>query len=411
MADGSELPQSSADVTADVTVLLCVPRRVQERLQELHQRPAVHGVRFLLHEPDAQVEEEPPLPSCDLVVHKAVNDLALRRGDAAAAARYVTLQALAARGVPMLDPLDAMPLFADRAALCRALEAAGPSVARQPRYLEVCARAPGGSGGGGGGGSVLEAARAAGLRLPLLCKPLLACGPPASHDLGVALSEEGLRRVEAPVLLQEYVAHHGGTMLKGYCVGRHVHVVERPSLPDLRNAEAASGLVRFDSQQPLPAGSAFGLDDARGRPAAAALSDDVTSGAQEAAAAGTGGAWGLRRACVERITLDLVHRLGVQLLGDRHPDPNPSPNLNPSPSPSPNPKSLTLTRRAAPRRGRGVRGGALRRPSLGGVHRRAPAVRGRRQLLPARPALLPRLRARAGGPGQAARWVGTRGRY
>ena len=34
---------------------------------------------------------------------------------------------------------------------------------------------------------------------------------PASHDLGVALSEEGLRRVEAPVLLQEYIAHHGGT--------------------------------------------------------------------------------------------------------------------------------------------------------------------------------------------------------
>ena len=132
-------------------------------------------------------------------------------------------------------------------------------------------------------------------------------------------------------------------MLKGYCVGRHVHVVERPSLPDLRNAEAASGLVRFDSQQPLPAGSAFGLDDARGRPAAAALSDDVTSGAQEAAAAGTGGAWGLRRACVERITLDLAHRLGVQLLGDRDPDPNPSPTLNPSPSPSPHPKSLTLT--------------------------------------------------------------------
>ena len=170
----SELPLSSADLTADVTVLLCVPRRVQERLQELHQQPAVHGVRFLLHDPDPVVEEAPPLPSCDLVVHKAVNDLALRRSDAAAAARYVTLQALAARGVPLLDPLDAMPLFADRAALCRALEAAGPSVVRQPRYLEVRASAPGEN---GGGGSVLEAARAAGLRLPLLCKPLLACDP------------------------------------------------------------------------------------------------------------------------------------------------------------------------------------------------------------------------------------------
>ena len=166
-----ERPLSCADVTADVTVLLCVPRRVQERLQELHQGQVVHGARFLLHGPDPEVEEGSPLPSCDLVVHKAVNDLALLH-DGDAAARYATLQKLAARGVPMLDPLESMPLFADRGALCRALEAAGPSVVRQPRYLEVCASS--------GSGSVLEAARAAGLRLPLLCKPLLACRPPAS---------------------------------------------------------------------------------------------------------------------------------------------------------------------------------------------------------------------------------------
>ena len=31
--------------------------------------------------------------------------------------------------------------------------------------------------------SVLEAARAAGLRLPLLCKPLLACGPVSAQPL------------------------------------------------------------------------------------------------------------------------------------------------------------------------------------------------------------------------------------
>ena len=48
-------------------------------------------------------------------------------------------------------------------------------------YLEVRASASGGR-------SVLEAARAAGLRLPLLYKPLLACGPPASHELAVSLA-------------------------------------------------------------------------------------------------------------------------------------------------------------------------------------------------------------------------------
>ena len=74
--------------------------------------------------------------------------------------------------------------------------------------------------------------------------------------------------------------------------------------------------MRFDSQKPPPGSSAFGA------PAAAAAS----SGSQEAAAASDGaasdgaasdgdGAWALRRACVERITLGLAQRLGVQLLG------------------------------------------------------------------------------------------------
>ena len=31
-------------------------------------------------------------------------------------------------------------------------------------------------------------------------------------------------------------------MLKGYCVGRQVHVVERPSLPDLRRAGSAGSV-------------------------------------------------------------------------------------------------------------------------------------------------------------------------
>ena len=132
MAEAEAPPPSCADVT----VLLCVPRRVQERLQELHQGQAVHGVRFLLHDPDPEVEDGPPLPLCDLVVHKAVNDLALLRdGDAAAAARYATLQKLAARGVPMLDPLEAMPLFADRGAPVWSKSSLGSAPARLLRLL------------------------------------------------------------------------------------------------------------------------------------------------------------------------------------------------------------------------------------------------------------------------------------
>ena len=66
--------------------------------------------------------------------------------------------------------------------------------------------------------------------------------------------------------------------------------------------------MRFDSQKPPPGSRAFGA------PAAAAAS----SASQQAAAGSDDAcqdAWSLRRACVERITLSLAERLGVQLLG------------------------------------------------------------------------------------------------
>jgi inositol-1,3,4-trisphosphate 5/6-kinase/inositol-tetrakisphosphate 1-kinase len=261
-----------------------VPRRVRERLQPLVDQ-TVQGVRFALHD----ASSEAPLPASDLVVHKAVNDVVLRSGDAAAAARYATLQQLAAR-VPLLDPLESMAVFADRGELCRMLDALRPGV-RQPRFLELREPAE----------SVLDAARAAGLRFPLLCKPLVACGPPASHELAVVLGEEGLRRVAAPVLLQEYVAHGSGVMLKGYCVGRRVHVVRRPSLPDLRHSgQDGTALVRFDSQQPPPDMAAFGAAAPAGPPPEDALADAE---------------WDRRRACVERIAHAVAEHLAVQLLG------------------------------------------------------------------------------------------------
>ena len=73
-------------------------------------------------------------------------------------------------------------------------------------------------------GTPLEAAEeqlaAAGLRYPLLAKPLWADGREGSHALGVLGSRQGLRQLVQgqapdgfglPVLLQEYVDHGGET--------------------------------------------------------------------------------------------------------------------------------------------------------------------------------------------------------
>lgn len=287
------MPDALSDTSgaqAPLTVLICVPRRVRDRLQGELLGQTVQGVRFMLHDPE---DEAGPPPACDLVIHKAVNDVVLRAGDAIAAARYASLQQLAS-SVPLLDPLESMAVFADRGELSRMLEELQPGV-RQPRFLEL--RGP--------TESVVDAARAAGLQLPLLCKPLVACGPPASHELALALCEEGLRRVQAPVLLQEYVAHESGTMLKGYCVGRRVHVVQRPSLPPLRGAgRDGTTLVRFDSQKPPPGARASG-----------AAPSPATASAAQRCGASDGAEWDRRRACVERIALAVAGHLAVQLLG------------------------------------------------------------------------------------------------
>tara|TARA_B110001452_G_scaffold50833_1_gene38859 strand:- start:786 stop:1871 length:1086 start_codon:yes stop_codon:yes gene_type:complete len=287
---------------AAITVLLCVPDKVRNRLGALLDAP-VQGVRFVPYVEEAGEDEEgrhattpPPLPACDLVLHKAVNDIVLRLDDAAAARRYATLERLAAR-VPLLDPLPSVALFADRGVLCRTLAGLRPEVP-QPRFLEL--REP--------SESVAAAARAAGMRFPLLCKPLVACGPAASHELAVALCEEGLSQVRPPVLLQEYVAHHGAVMYKGYCVGRRVHVAQRASLPDLRLAGhdgAATTLVRFDSQKPPPSASAFGVGTA-------ADAAPVTDGMGPAAASVEEER---RRACTEQIASRVGEQLGVELLG------------------------------------------------------------------------------------------------
>ena len=104
---------------------------------------------------------------------------------------------------------------------------------------------------------VAAAVRTAGLRFPVVCKPIQACGTVESHQLAVVMREAGLRTVRPPVLVQEYV-NHGGQMLKCYFAAGRVHVATRPSLPDLRSgAPGTPAAVRFDSQR-MPLAEAFG---------------------------------------------------------------------------------------------------------------------------------------------------------
>jgi len=73
---------------------------------------------------------------------------------------------------------------------------------------------------------------ASGFAYPLIAKPLTAAGTKFSHHMGIVLARDGLARLRAPCLLQEY-ANHGGELFKVYVLGGSVWVFSRESLPNL----------------------------------------------------------------------------------------------------------------------------------------------------------------------------------
>ncbi|CAL0320717.1 unnamed protein product [Lupinus luteus] len=99
----------------------------------------------------------------------------------------------------------------------------------------------------------------AGLKLPLVAKPLLVDGSAKSHELFLAYDESSLSELEPPLVLQEFV-NHGGILFKIYIVGETIKVVRRFSLPNISKHELSkvAGVYRF----PRVSCAAASADDA-----------------------------------------------------------------------------------------------------------------------------------------------------
>ncbi|KAJ7521804.1 hypothetical protein O6H91_19G068900 [Diphasiastrum complanatum] len=86
---------------------------------------------------------------------------------------------------------------------------------------------------------------AAGLKLPLVAKPLVADGTAKSHAMSLAYNEICLSELEPPLVLQEFV-NHGGVLFKVYIVGDANSVVRRFSLPDVDGCQHVDcGMMPF----------------------------------------------------------------------------------------------------------------------------------------------------------------------
>ncbi|XP_042007691.1 inositol-tetrakisphosphate 1-kinase 3-like [Salvia splendens] len=133
--------------------------------------------------------------------------------------------------------------------------------------------------------SIPGAVSKAGLRLPIVAKPLVA----KSHELSLAYDEFSLQKLEPPLVLQEFI-NHGGVLFKVYIVGEAIKVVRRYSLPDVSKYELSkcTGVYHF----PRVSCAAASADEADLDPRVAELPP---------------------RPLLERLAKELRRRLGLRL--------------------------------------------------------------------------------------------------
>ncbi|CAH8384555.1 unnamed protein product [Eruca vesicaria subsp. sativa] len=108
----------------------------------------------------------------------------------------------------------------------------------------------------------------AGLKFPLVAKPLWIDGTAKSHQLFLAYDRHSLAELDPPLVLQEFV-NHGGVMFKVFVVGDIIKVVRRFSLPNISNCDKAKvdGAFKF----PRVSSSAASADNADLDPSVAEL--------------------------------------------------------------------------------------------------------------------------------------------
>ncbi|XP_059306797.1 inositol-tetrakisphosphate 1-kinase 1-like [Lycium ferocissimum] len=80
--------------------------------------------------------------------------------------------------------------------------------------------------------SPLDAMTREGMKFPLIAKPLIADGSANSHQMSLVLNQNGLTKLNPPIVLQEFI-NHGGVIFKVYVAGDHVKCVKRKSLTDI----------------------------------------------------------------------------------------------------------------------------------------------------------------------------------
>lgn len=153
--------------------------------------------------------------------------------------------------VAIVDPPDAIERLHNRISMLQVVsdlaelaggEAGGGETFGVPKQIVVYSAA-----------DLADPAALAGLKLPVIAKPLVADGSAKSHKMALLFNRDGLLKLKPPIVLQEFV-NHGGVIFKVYVVGDHVRCVKRKSLPDVSEEKLGSsqGSVSFSQVSNIP---------------------------------------------------------------------------------------------------------------------------------------------------------------
>lgn len=97
------------------------------------------------------------------------------------------------------------------------------------------------------------------LGFPVIAKALAANGSELSHKMSLVFNNNGLKELEPPIVLQEFV-NHGGVIFKVYVAGKQIKCVKRRSLPDISEEKLgiSGGILAFSQISNLASEDASG---------------------------------------------------------------------------------------------------------------------------------------------------------
>ncbi|XP_067831018.1 inositol-tetrakisphosphate 1-kinase-like isoform X2 [Heptranchias perlo] len=142
----------------------------------------------------------------------------------------------------LLDPLSAIRRLSDRFQSYKLIEELQAldqdNQFCNPPYLELAT---------GNQREILRLIKEQKLTYPFICKTRVAQGS-SSHDMALIFSEDGLRDVSLPCVLQSFI-NHNAVLYKVFVVGQSYFVVKRPSLKNFPVGKSDRKTIFFNSHE------------------------------------------------------------------------------------------------------------------------------------------------------------------